>query len=1313
MINKAARFSSVLLMVVLFLLCVHTQSPFSPENAKIYLFLKDSKGLVDFNSPVTEAVTDTVWVGVCAYLNTYIDSVSVTINNGLAGDSQFTIKKFNSDLDTVWHDFEFFTTGTRGVIATPYINGKKESSLQANITIVGKPISAAISPKSPTIKVDSSVTFVVNASGTGTIAYQWYRNDTVISGGSGQAFVIKPASISNSGNYKCKVTDQWGDSAFSDTAILTVFRPNAKPVLSITNSRLKILTTDTCFIHISVTDPDSGQTDSISIVKAPPGYAYKDFLFSWIPPAGYLGTDSVRTDSVIFAAIDNGSPQAVDTLVARIEVRLLPVNFSVSYNGNGNTGGTVPTDTNAYSQGATATVKGNTGTLVKTGYTFVGWNTAADGSGTKYVDTSSLKISNANVVLYAMWVSAASTAKALTAFSFANPSASGTINESAKTVAVTVPFGTSMTALVATFTTTGASVKVGSTVQTSGTTTNDFSNPVTYTVTAGDGSTQTYAVTVTAAPNTSKALTAFGFTSPSASGTINESAKTVAVTVPFGTSLTALVATFTTTGASVKVGSVVQVSGTTPNDFTNPVSYIVTAGDGSTQTYAVTVTAAPNTSKALTAFGFASPAASGTINESAKTVAVTVPFGTSLTALVATFTTTGASVKVGATVQTSGTTLNDFTNPVSYTVTAADGSTQAYTVTVTVAPNTSKTLTAFSFASPAASGAINESAKTVAVTVPFGTNLTALVATFTTTGASVKIGSVVQISGTTLNDFTNPVTYVVTAADGSTQNYVVTVTVGLNSAKAITAFGFTTPTVTGTINESAKTVLVTVPFGTAVTALAATITTTGASVKVGSTLQTSGTTTNDFTNPVTYIVTAADGSTQSYVVTVTVALNPAKAITAFSFASLGTGTIGSGTIAVTVPFGTAVTALAATFITTGASVKVGSTVQTSGTTTNDFTNPVTYIVTAADGSTHNYVVTVTIAPPDPPNITTNPSSITVIGPATATFTVAATGVSTLQYQWQKNNVNISGAASSSYTTPATTASDNGSTFRCVVTNSGVSSTSSSATLTVQYTVTYSSNVSSSGTAPATSYNTANSNVTVAANSGNLARTAFFFDGWNTQANGFGTTYAAGSGTINNITSNVVLYAKWVIHDIDGNVYHAIQIGSQIWMLENLKTTHLKDGTPVNNWAPMDQPDSVATYGLLYDFGTGVKTGNLAPEGWHVPTDAEWSALSQYLGQDAVSGGKLKEAGTTHWNTPNTGATNSSGFTALPAGYRSARAGQASNIGTDAQFWSSTERSVSPYGIGGTAILSYDSGATSLDGLLEDYGLSVRCILGNP
>ena len=185
--------------------------------------------------------------------------------------------------------------------------------------------------------------------------------------------------------------------------------------------------------------------------------------------------------------------------------------------------------------------------------------------------------------------------------------------------------------------------------------------------------------------SSAKVIMAFSFTNPAATGTIDQNAKTISVVVPYGTNVTTLVATFTTTGASVKVGPTVQASGTTANDFTNPVSYIVAAADGSTATYIVAITVALNSAKAITAFSFTSPAATGIINESAKTIAVAVPHGTSVTALVATFATTGASVKVGSTVQASGTTPNDFTNPVIYTSSAMDGTTLAYTVTVTVA----------------------------------------------------------------------------------------------------------------------------------------------------------------------------------------------------------------------------------------------------------------------------------------------------------------------------------------------------------------------------------------------------------------------------------------------------------------------------------------------------------------------------------------------------------------------------------------------------------------------------------------------------
>ena len=358
-----------------------------------------------------------------------------------------------------------------------------------------------------------------------------------------------------------------------------------------------------------------------------------------------------------------------------------------------------------------------------------------------------------------------------------------------------------------------------------------------------------------------KAITAFSLNG--VAGTINETAKTIALGMPFGTDVAAMVATFTTTGSSVKVGSTIQVSGTTANNFTNPVTYTVTAADTTTQDYTVVVTVALSSAKAITAFSLNGVA--GTINETAKTIAVGMPFGTDVTALVATFTTTGANVKVGSTLQISGTTAHNFTSPVTYTVTAADATIQDYTVTIAVAASPAKAITAFSLAGVV--GTINETGKTIAVPMPFGTVVTALVATFTTTGANVKVGSTLQISGTTAHNFTSPVIYTVTAADATTQDYTVTVTVALSSAKAITAFSLAG--VVGTINETGKTILVAMPFTPSVSALVATFTTTGASVKVGSTLQINGTTANNFTTPVTYRVTAADSTTQDYTVTVT------------------------------------------------------------------------------------------------------------------------------------------------------------------------------------------------------------------------------------------------------------------------------------------------------------------------------------------------------------------------------------------------------------------------------------------------------------
>ena len=280
------------------------------------------------------------------------------------------------------------------------------------------------------------------------------------------------------------------------------------------------------------------------------------------------------------------------------------------------------------------------------------------------------------------------------------------------------------------------------------------------------------------------------------------------------------------------------------------ISVKVTATDQvSSSIYTITAIASPT----VTSFNFTAPAATGIISSSTHTIVLSVAYGTNMTALVPTITITGASVSPA-----SGTAQN-FTSPVTYTVTAADSTTQAYTVTVTVALNPAKAITAFNFTTPAVTGTITEASHAIALTVPYGTSVTALVPTIIITGASVS-----PASGTAQN-FTSPVTYTVTAADSTTQAYMVTVTVALNPAKAITAFNFTTPAVTGTITEASHTIALTVPYGTSVTALVPTITITGGSVSPAS-----GTPQN-FTNPVTYTVTAADSTTQAYTVTVTIA----------------------------------------------------------------------------------------------------------------------------------------------------------------------------------------------------------------------------------------------------------------------------------------------------------------------------------------------------------------------------------------------------------------------------------------------------------
>ena len=190
---------------------------------------------------------------------------------------------------------------------------------------------------------------------------------------------------------------------------------------------------------------------------------------------------------------------------------------------------------------------------------------------------------------------------------------------------------------------------------------------------------------------------------------------------------------------------------------------------------------------------------------------------------------------------------------------------------------------------------------------------------------------------------------------------------------------------------------------------------------------------------------------------------------------------------------------------------------------------------------------------------------------------------------------------------------------------------------------------------------------------------------------------------------------------NGYTYTSIVLGNgQEWMAENLRTTTYANGDPIPNVTDANQWGNLTTgawahynndsqyenpYGKLYNWYTVDDPRNVCPTGWHVPTDAEWTVLSDYLGGEPVAGGKMKSTGTQYWSSPNTDATNESGFSGLPGGSRNYD-GTFSPIGLNGYWWSSTESS------------TYDAWLRHLRYLNGDVyrlypnkkdGFSVRCL----
>jgi uncharacterized protein (TIGR02145 family) len=240
-----------------------------------------------------------------------------------------------------------------------------------------------------------------------------------------------------------------------------------------------------------------------------------------------------------------------------------------------------------------------------------------------------------------------------------------------------------------------------------------------------------------------------------------------------------------------------------------------------------------------------------------------------------------------------------------------------------------------------------------------------------------------------------------------------------------------------------------------------------------------------------------------------------------------------------------------------------------------------------------------------------------------------------------------------------------------------------------------------------------------------------------------TSFAGNCGDVNNSGTINILDITYLINyvykggpepdcgvgtvtDIDGNTYLTIKIGDQWWMAENLKVTHYRNGDTIpniinpNEWgflttgAYCDYNDAV--YGRLYNWYAVDDSRNIAPEGWHVPTDTEWKRLEMSLGMNQAEadatgwrgtdeGGKLKQSGTCNWLSPNFGATNESRFTALPGGHRLAN-GNYDLIGLAGLFWSSAEV-MGSYAY--SRYLSYGYARVHRGYGPKSSGYSVRCV----
>jgi uncharacterized repeat protein (TIGR02543 family) len=658
----------------------------------------------------------------------------------------------------------------------------------------------------------------------------------------------------------------------------------------------------------------------------------------------------------------------------------------VSYNGNGNDGGSVPIDGNGYGVGGSATVLGNSNGLTRSGYAFNGWNTAADGSGTAYAAGATISNLSSAVTLYAKWVAKPVITAVSPNYGLPAGGTSVTITGTTLTGASTVQFGG----------VNAASYSVDSATQiTAVSPAGTAGNTVDITVTTPGGTSATGSADRFTYANATSSLSALSASTGTFIPTFSSGTTSYSFSVANSVTSLTITPTVSDSTSTVKVNGVSVTSGNASGSISlavgnNTITVLVTAQDGAhTTAYTVSVFRAATSSIAtLSALSLSSGSLSPSFASGTTSYTASVPNTTTSLTVTPTVSDSTATVKVNGTSVTSGSAsgsiaLNVGSNTITVLGTAQDGSTTAsYTITVTRASSSVATLSNLGLSTGSLSPSFASGTTGYTASVPYTTTSLTVTPTVSDSTATVKVNGTSVASGSAsgsiaLNVGSNTITVIGTAQDGSsTATYTITVTrsaaaTNANLANLALSTGSLSPSfASGTTGYTAS-----VPNTTTSLTVTPTLSDGTATVKVNGTSVASGSASGSIalavgSNTITVIGTAQDGSsTATY--TITVSRAAASSVATLSSLSLSAGSLSPGFASITtgyaasVPFTTTSLTVTPTLSDSTATVKVNGISVTSGSTSGSIalnvgSNTITVIGTAQDGSsTATYTVTVT------------------------------------------------------------------------------------------------------------------------------------------------------------------------------------------------------------------------------------------------------------------------------------------------------------------------------------------------------------------